>query len=87
MPLIKGTNQLVILKTKKPDKKGNKWLVFATMPVQMGVTIYAFYWLGTWLDDKYGINGSWGMKGLTMFGVVISLYQFIRQVNYINKHE
>ncbi|TJZ61565.1 AtpZ/AtpI family protein [Sphingobacterium olei] len=57
------------------------------MPVQMGVIIYAFYWLGTWLDDKYEVNGSWGMKGLTMLGVIISLYQFIRQVNYINKHE
>lgn len=85
MPFVKGANQFVILKT--PDKKVNKWLVFVSMPVQMGVTIYASYWLGTWLDDRYQISGSWGMKGLTMLGVVISLYQFIRQVNYINKHE
>ncbi|WP_196937928.1 AtpZ/AtpI family protein [Sphingobacterium pedocola] len=85
MPFVKGANQFVILKT--PDKRVNKWLVFVSMPVQMGVTIYAFYWLGTWLDDRYQISASWGMKGLTMLGVVISLYQFIRQVNYINKHE
>lgn len=57
------------------------------MPLQMGVTIYVFYWLGTWLDGKYDVAGEWWMKGLTMFGVVVSLYQFIRQVNYVNRNE
>ena len=53
----------------------------------MGITIYVFYWLGTWLDEKYGVQDDWWMKGLTMLGVCIALYQFIRQVNYINKNE
>ncbi|HIY76956.1 MAG TPA: AtpZ/AtpI family protein [Candidatus Sphingobacterium stercorigallinarum] len=57
------------------------------MPLQMGVTIYVFYRLGTWLDGKYDVEGDWWMKGLTMFGVVLSLYQFIRQVNYVNRNE
>lgn len=77
----------VELKEKKSDKKVNKWLVFTSMPVQMGVTIYVFYWLGTWVDEKYAIEGEWWMKGLTMFGVILSLYQFIKQVNYINRNE
>ncbi|MGO1595528.1 MAG: AtpZ/AtpI family protein [Sphingobacterium sp.] len=76
-----------ILKQRKSKRKVNKWLVFTTMPFQMGVTIYVFYWLGSWLDGKYDAQGDWWMKGLTMLGVCISLYQFIRQVNYINKNE
>lgn len=76
-----------ILKQRKSKRKVNKWLVFTTMPFQMGITIYVFYWLGSWLDGKYDAQGDWWMKGLTMLGVCISLYQFIRQVNYINKNE
>jgi len=57
------------------------------MPVQMGVTIYLFYWVGAWLDRRYEVEGEWWMKGLTMLGVIVSLYQFIKQVNYINKNE
>ena len=62
-------------------------MIFASMPFQMGVTIYLFYWFGTWLDEKYQVNGEWFMKGLTLVGVFASIYQFIRQVNYINKNE
>ncbi len=68
-------------------RKANKWLVFLSMPFQMGVTIYAFYWVGQWLDERYGIAGEWGMKGLTLLGVAASLYHFIRMVNYVNRHE
>ncbi|SFT11108.1 AtpZ/AtpI family protein [Sphingobacterium wenxiniae] len=71
----------------KPNNKKNRWLVFASMPIQMGVTIYLFYWVGSWLDGKYEVEGEWWMKGLTMLGVVVSMYQFIRQVNYLNKDE
>jgi len=75
------------LKEEKTNKKINKWIVFTSMPIQMGVTIYLFYWVGTWLDNKYAIAGELGMKGLTLLGVVVSLYQFIRQANQINKNE
>lgn len=71
----------------KADKKNNKWLIFTSMPLQMGVTIYAFYWLGNFLDKKYLVEDAWWMKGLTMLGVILSLYQFIKQVNYLNKNE
>ena len=57
------------------------------MPFQMGATIYLFYWLGTWLDSKYTIDGEWWTKGLTMLGVVASLYHFISQANRISKNE
>ncbi|WP_166334829.1 AtpZ/AtpI family protein [Sphingobacterium chungjuense] len=68
-------------------RKANKWLVFASMPFQMGVTIYLFYWVGQWLDSKYGGSGEWWMKAFTMLGVIVSLYHFIRLVNYVNRDE
>ncbi|NQD72241.1 AtpZ/AtpI family protein [Sphingobacterium shayense] len=71
---------------KKKGQK-NKWLIFTSMPFQMGITIYLFYRLGMWLDSYFETTGEWWMKGVTMLGVVASLYQFIRQVNYLNKNE
>ncbi|MDR0262910.1 MAG: AtpZ/AtpI family protein [Sphingobacterium sp.] len=75
------------MKEEKSNKKINKWIVFTSMPIQMGITIYLFYWVGSWLDNTYVIAGEWGMKGLTLLGVIVSLFQFIRQANQINKNE
>ncbi|WP_241789635.1 AtpZ/AtpI family protein [Sphingobacterium rhinopitheci] len=75
------------MKDNKSNKKINKWIVFTSMPFQMGATIYLFYWLGTWLDDRYDIAGGWLTKAMTMVGVIGSLYQFIRQANRISKNE
>lgn len=74
---------------KKPssDKKPNKWLVFVSLPFQMGITIYLFYWIGQLIDAKYAIEGEWWSKGLGLLAVLASLYHFIRQVNHINRHE
>ncbi len=71
------------------EKKGknNKWMMFIAMPSQMGITIYLFYLLGTWLDEKYVLSGSLAMKVCTFFGVFVSLYYFIKQANRINKDE
>ncbi|WDF67984.1 AtpZ/AtpI family protein [Sphingobacterium oryzagri] len=75
------------MEENKGGRRKNNWLVFTGMPIQMGVTIYVFYRLGAWLDTRYAVEGGWWMKGLTMLGVVLSMYQFIRQVNYLNKNE
>lgn len=72
---------------KKNKGKYNRWIVFTSMPFQMGVTIYLFYWIGSKLDERYNVEGDWWMKGLTMLGVVVSLYQFIKQANRISKNE
>lgn len=73
--------------SSKEKRKANKWLVFVSMPFQMGVTIYLFYWVGQWLDNKYAVSGDWWMKAFTLAGVAASLYHFIRLVNYINRDE
>ncbi len=52
----------------------------------MGATIYLFYWIGTWMDDKYAVEGEWWTKAFTMIGVIASLTQFIRQANRISKN-
>ena len=75
------------MKEKKKDNVKNKWLIFTAMPFQMGVTIYLFYRLGMWLDSYFEVQGEWSTKGMTMLGVLASLYQFIKQVNYLNKNE
>ena len=62
-------------------------MVFTSMPFQMGVTIYVFFLLGDWLDEKYSVTGGWWTKGLTMLGVIASLYQFIKQANRISKND
>lgn len=75
------------MKERKKEHKVNKWLVFTAMPFQMGITIYLFHRVGVWLDGYFEVAGEWWMKGMTMLGVVASLYQFIKQVNYLNKNE
>lgn len=75
------------MENRKQKSKLNKWIVFTSMPFQMGVTIYLFYRLGDWLDVKYAVEGGGWTKGLTMLGIVVSLYQFIRQANRIGKDE
>lgn len=70
-----------------PKKGVNKWLVFTAMPFQMGATIYVFYLLGQYLDKRLNVEGEWWMKGLTLLGVAVSLYQFIRQAKKLNDNE
>lgn len=75
------------MKEEKSSKKVSKWIVFTSMPFQMGATIYLCYLLGDWVDERLGVEGGWWTKGLTMLGVLASLVQFIRQANRISKDE
>jgi hypothetical protein len=70
----------------KDNKKNNRWLVFVTMPCQMGITIYLFHLLGLWLDEKYSFNEGIANKICTLLGVGLALYQVIRQVNELNRN-
>ncbi|SHI39015.1 AtpZ/AtpI family protein [Flavobacterium terrae] len=67
----------------KSPKEYNKWLAFINIPIQMGVIIYAFYWLGLWLDSNYPNEKIFYYKALTLVGVFIALYNVYRQVNQI----
>jgi len=53
----------------------------------MGITIYLFYRLGNWLDQKWAVPDQWATKISTLIGIFLSLYQVIKQVNKLNKNE
>ena len=68
-------------------KQANKWLVFMNIPFQMGLIIFAFSYLGSWLDEKYKNSSEIYFKVLTLLGVFVAIFQVIRQVNQINKNK
>lgn len=71
---------------KEPDKKQrNKWIALINIPIQMGVIIFLFSYLGTWLDENHPSPKVYYNKILVMVGVGLALYNVIRQVNEINK--
>lgn len=73
---------------KKPNKRqASKWLALINIPIQMGVIIFLFAYLGNWLDENYPNPRVYFNKIFVMVGVVLALYNVIRQVNEINKSQ
>ena len=73
---------------KKSNKNQiNKWLALINIPIQMGAIIFLFSYLGNWLDENHHSPKVYYNKVLVMVGVVIALYNVIRQVNEINKSQ
>jgi len=68
----------------KEDNKSKKWLAFINIPIQMGVIIFAFSYLGIWLDEKYTDSSVFTIV-LSLLSVFIALYNVIRQVKNLNK--
>lgn len=74
---------------KKPNKKkqASKWFSLINIPIQMGVIIFVFSFIGNWLDENYPSPKVYYNKILVMVGVGLALYNVIRQVNEINKSQ
>jgi hypothetical protein len=73
---------------ENPKKKNpNKWIALINIPIQMGVIIFLFSYLGTWIDTNYPSPRIYYNKIMIMVGVVLALYNVYRQVNEINKME
>jgi hypothetical protein len=71
---------------KEPNKnQRNKWIALINIPIQMGVIIFVFSYLGSWLDENHPSQKVYYNKILVMVGVALALYNVIRQVNEINK--
>ncbi|RUT70657.1 AtpZ/AtpI family protein [Flavobacterium cupreum] len=71
---------------KEPNKKQrNKWIALINIPIQMGVIIFLFSYLGNWLDENHPNPKIYYNKILIMVGVALALYNVFRQVNEINK--
>jgi hypothetical protein len=76
------------MEDNKPNKKQfNKWLALINIPIQMGAIIFLFSYFGNWLDENYASPKVYYNKILIMVGVVLALYNVIRQVNEINKSQ
>ncbi len=71
----------------KDLKPVNNYLRFTSVGIQMGAVIGLSVWLGTWLDAKYHVNGSWWTLGLSLFGVFAGLYLVIKEVFAMQKRE
>ena len=41
------------MENKKDKRPFNKWLALINIPIQMGVIIFAFSYLGNWLDETH----------------------------------
>lgn len=67
-------------------KKPNKWLQLINIPIQMGIVIYLFSWIGGFLDKKYNNSDALFTKTLVVVGVFISLYNVNRQVKKMNEN-
>lgn len=73
---------------KKPNNnKSTKWLALINIPIQMGIIIFLFSYLGDWLDENHPSPKIYYNKVLVMVGVFLALYNVIRQVNEINKEK
>ena len=75
------------MKSNKDPKKQNntKWLALINIPIQMGVIVFLFSYLGNWLDAKYPNSNTIYVKILTLVGVAIAFYNINRQLKDINK--
>lgn len=70
---------------QKDINERKKWTKWLGVPFQMVATIFVGYWIGSWLDDKYEITRQWWTIGLTLFAVLVSLYQLIKQIQEMDK--
>ena len=72
---------------EEEKKKISKFARFSSLGIQMGVIIFVFTWLGTYLDDKYKPNTPWWTIGLSLFGVIAALTLVIKEVINMSKED
>ena len=72
------------MQTKKPGKQPNKFLVFSTIGLEMGLTIYLSIKLGKWLDIKFSGDFKTYTLICTVLGFIVSMYLLIKKLNKLN---
>lgn len=73
-----------MMEDNQKKKQPSKWIAMMNIPIQMGVIIFAFTYLGIWLDKKYTDSSVFTII-LSLFSVFVALYNVIRQVKNLNK--
>ncbi len=70
-------------KEKSNQKKPlNKALQLSGAGLQMGLTIYLGFLLGTWLDTTF--ETSFLKETITLLAIFLAMYSLIKQANRIN---
>jgi hypothetical protein len=68
-------------------KQRNRWLALINIPIQMGIVIFLFAYLGRWLDEKYPNPNEIYVKVFVLIGVALAFYNLNRQLKQINESE
>jgi hypothetical protein len=71
----------------KKKKPLNKWIQLINIPIQMGIVIFLFSWIGQKVEESYGETHIQFQKWITLLGVFIALYNVYRQVQQLNDSE
>lgn len=72
---------------QKPKKPLNKFVRFTGIAMQMGITIYAGFLLGEWLDKKYPNQDELYTKICTLVAVFGAMLSVIVQVIKLSKDD
>jgi uncharacterized membrane protein YfcA len=67
---------------KKPKKPLNKAIQLSGAGLQMGLTIYLGFLLGTWLDTVF--KTAFLKQTITLLAIFLAMYSLINQANRIN---
>lgn len=67
-----------------PKKPKNRWIALINIPIQMGITIFAFAYLGNYLDNSHPHNTIIYKQLLGLIGVFVSIYIVIKEVKKLN---
>jgi F0F1-type ATP synthase assembly protein I len=65
-------------------KQVNSYVRYTGLFFQMFVIIGAFAWAGSWLDDYQKTEQPYYTAGLALLGVVVAIYQVLKEVNQLN---
>lgn len=68
-------------------KKKNNFLRFSGMGVQMGFIIGIFTWLGNFIDKKQQNTTPGWTIGLSLLGVIGSIYIMIKEISKLNDEQ
>ncbi len=59
---------------------------FLTLGIELAGIVVLFFFLGRWLDARFGTS-PWLMIGSLTAGVAVGLYQFVRTVTLLSKRQ
>ena len=67
-------------KGKKKRQQPNAILRYSGMATQMAIIILVFVFVGRWLDGHFATEKPFYTAGLTVLGVVLSVYYMIKDL-------